>query len=313
MNLEEMTKKFPDFQFFLKEEGVEVIPTPLLSLNEALGIGGIPRGRITEIFGVESSGKTTFSLQMISQANSMGLNAIFFDAEYGFNPSYAFKLGVQRDKFFLIRGSWGEGIFSIIEEVLSSSQVGIIVIDSLAAISPEKERDASLTEDQYAVKARMLSKAFRKILTPLFLSNAALVLINQVIDNIGGIGYVTPGGRALKFYASLRLELKAEKREQEYSLIKFVVAKNKLACPFSTTTGMLVNGEGFSLIYDIVQILLKAGKISKSGSWLEYKGKKFQGISAILEELKKDSDLLERARKEAENVLGMQSFEWEGI
>jgi len=279
------------------------ISTGLFGVDRILDIGGIPVNRITELFGMESTGKSTFALMTIAEANKAGGIGIYFDAESGLEGRYLRKLGVKRELFQAIRTDYGEETFEIIlKKLISDSNIRVIVIDSLAALVPKKEFDRELIDSEYAAKASMMAKALRKLVKPLGNSDTALIIINQLIDNIGGYGRTTPGGRALKFYASLRLELtidpKISLRSDKEVGITINVRKNKVGIPHQECTQLLKIGKGFDPIYDLYNEALYYDILERRGSWIAWGDEKYQGLTALLEFLESDEDGKEKLQQE---------------
>jgi len=289
---------------------IEVIPTGCLELDIALGIGGIPRGRIIEIFGPESSGKTTLALHMIAEAQKAGGTAVFIDAEHALDPVYARKLGVAIDELLVAQPDTGEQALEIVDALIRSSAVDIVVIDSVAALVPKAEIEGEMGEGQIGLQARLMSQALRKLAGNASKSKTAVVFINQLREKIGvtfGNPETTPGGRALKFYATVRIEVrKGENIKQgdkvTGSKVKIKVVKNKLAPPFKQAEVDITFGEGISKEGSLLDLGTKIGLIEKSGSWYSYGDIKLgQGRENAKQFLKENPDLayeLEKKIKE---------------
>ncbi len=257
---------------------VDVISTGSLAVDVATGIGGLPRGRIVEIYGPESSGKTTIALQAIAQAQKAGGNAVLIDAEHAFDPSYGRKLGIDMDRLWVSQPDYGEQALDIAEALIASNAVDIIVVDSVAALVPRAELEGEMGDSQVGLLARMMSKAMRKLTAVANRSRTCLVMINQVREKIGvmfGNPETTTGGRALKFFASQRIEVRrtAQIKEGEESVgvgARVTVVKNKLAPPFKRCEVEIYFGRGVSYLNDLLNFGIQIGVISKSGNWFSY-------------------------------------------
>jgi len=283
--------------------GIAARSTGLFGIDRILQVGGFPVGRVTELFGMESTGKSTLALHAIAEANRRKKIGVYFDAESALDARYLRRLGIKEDYFIPVITDTGEAAFKIIKDkLIPTPEVGVVVIDSLAALIPTKEFEEDLTKDQYAAKARMMAKALRKLSKPLGRSNAALIIINQLIDNIGGFGKTTPGGKALRFYASIRLELVLDKniamQKTKEVGVQVTVRKNKVGVPWGECTQLLRLGEGFDPIYDLYNEALWLGIVEKRSSWLIWGERKFQGVTNIYKELRENDETRRQLRKE---------------
>jgi recombination protein RecA len=285
---------------------VSVIPTGCLGLDIALGVGGIPRGRIIEIFGPESSGKTTVSLHIIAEAQKLGGIAAFIDAEHALDPAYARALGVDIDNLYVSQPDTGEQALEIADALIRSSAVDIIVVDSVAALVPRAEIDGEMGDSHVGVQARLMAQALRKIAGAVSKSNSCIIFINQLREKIGvmfGNPETTPGGRALKFYASVRLDVRRaeaiKKGEEVYgNRTKIKVVKNKVAPPFKSAEFDMLYGKGISREGCILDLAVECDIVRKSGSWFSYRDERIgQGRDSARDFLKNNPDVA----KEIEN------------
>ena len=277
------------------EVSVDAIPSGSLALDAALGIGGYPKGRIVEIFGPESSGKTTLALHAIAECQKEGGRCAFIDAENAIDPVYAQNLGVDIDELILSQPDSGEQALEITEVLIKSGAIDLIVIDSVAALVPQAELDGEMGDSSIGLQARLMSKAMRKLAGVMNRSNCTAIFINQLREKVGimfGNPETTPGGRALKFYSSVRLDVrKAESLKQGTDVygnsVKIKVVKNKVAPPFKTATVNIIFGEGISHLDEVINVAVENDIIEKSGAWFSYKGEKIcQGFAAVREYFK---------------------------
>ena len=281
---------------------IDSIPSGALSLDIALGIGGFPRGRIVEIYGPESSGKTTVALHAIAEAQKQGGIAAFIDAEHALDPVYARNLGVDIDNLIVAQPDTGEQALEIAEQLIRSGAVDIITIDSVAALVPKAEIDGEMGDSHVGLQARLMSQALRKITGVLNKSKTVAIFINQLREKVGvmfGNPETTPGGRALKFYSSIRLEIRRSEQIKDGTNVignktAIKVVKNKMAPPFKNCNVDIMYGEGVSIEGEIVDLASEAAILEKSGSWYAYNGEKLgQGKENVKELLKNNSKLKE--------------------
>ena len=293
---------------------VDVISTGCLSLDLALGIGGVPRGRIIEIYGPESSGKTTVSLHILAEAQKAGGTAAFIDAEHALDPIYAQKLGVNIDELYVSQPDNGEQALDICETLVKSGAVDIIVIDSVAALTPKAEIDGEMGDAHMGLQARLMSQALRKITAITAKSNTCVIFINQLREKMNSIGFGTPetttGGKALKFYASIRLDvrkiesLKDNSNEIYASKTKVKVVKNKLAPPFKTAEFEIVFGKGISKEGNILDLSVENGLVQKTGAWYSYQNNKIaQGREAAKSFLLANPEILSTLEQQLKEKL----------
>lgn len=285
------------------QRGIEVIRTGALSLDLALGIGGVPRGRIIEIYGPESSGKSTLATHIVANAQKAGGLAAYIDAEHALDPSYAAKIGVNIDDLLISQPDCGEEALNIAEMLARSNAVDVIVIDSVAALVPKSELEGEIGDSFVGLQARMMSQALRKLTATLSRSNTCAIFINQIREKIGvmyGSPETTTGGRALKFYSSIRLDIrriggiKISDNTEIGNRVKVKVAKNKLAAPFQVAEFDILFDEGISRSGSVIDIGTAAGIIDKKGAWFSFNGQRLgQGREAVREELKKNQKLFE--------------------
>ena len=283
-------------------EDVEVIPTGSIGLNAALGVGGYPRGRIIEIYGAESSGKTTLAIHAIAEAQKLGGIAAFIDAEHAFDRFYAEKLGVDVDNLLISQPDNGEQALEIADQLIRSSAIDIIVIDSVAALTPKKEIEGDMGDSAVGLHARLMSQALRKLTATISKTKTTCIFINQMREKIGimfGNPETTTGGNALKFYASVRIDIRKSTQikdgEQVFgNLTKVKVVKNKVAPPFRKCEFDIMFGEGISKVGEIIDLGVEYNIIQKSGSWFSYQDSKLaQGRDATKDLLRDNPELCE--------------------
>lgn len=285
-----------------RHEAVGIIPSGSLNLDLALGVGGYPRGRIVEIFGPESSGKTTLAIHAIAEAQKLGGLAAIIDAEHAFDSSYAEHLGVQLDKLWISQPDNGEQALEIAEQIIRSSAVDVVVIDSVAALTPRQEIEGEMGDRNMGLQARLMSQALRKMTAAVSKSNTVCIFINQLRDKIGviyGNPETTTGGNALKFYSSVRLDIRRrgalKNGEETYGYeTRVKVVKNKVAPPFRTADFEIIFGQGISKVGEIIDCGTILGIIGKSGSWYSYEGTRLgQGKEAVRAILRDNPELTE--------------------
>ena len=293
-----------------KHMKVDVVSSGCLSLDIALGVGGYPKGRIIEIYGPESSGKTTFALQAIAEHQKLGGRAAFIDAEHALDPEYAKKLGVNIDELLLSQPDTGEQALEICEALVRSEALSIVVIDSVAALVPQAEIDGEMGDSHVGLQARLMSQALRKLSGTISKTQTTCIFINQLREKVGvmfGNPETTPGGRALKFYASIRLDIRRNEQLKmgdgvvgNRTTIK--VVKNKVAPPFKTAVVDIMYGEGVSREGEIIDLGVEAGIIEKSGSWFSYNGEKLgqgkENVKLLLKDNKELKDEIEHKVRE---------------
>ena len=294
---------------------IDVIPTGSIPLDLALGIGGYPKGRIIEIYGPESSGKTTFALHAIAEAQKLGGRVAFIDAENSLDPQYAKSLGVNIDELLLSQPDNGEQALEICEALVRSGAISVIVIDSVAALVPQAEIEGEMGDSHVGLQARLMSQALRKLAGIINKTNTVAIFINQLREKVGvvfGNPEVTPGGRALKFYSSVRLEIRRGEQIKQGNDIagnktNIKVVKNKMAPPFKTCTVDIMYGEGVSHAGELVDLATEIGILEKSGAWYSYNGEKIgQGKENVKELLKKNTKLQDEIEKKVREHYGLK-------
>src|SRR5271165_1549489 len=282
---------------------VNVIPSGCLSLDAALGVGGFPRGRVIEVYGPESGGKTTLTLHIIAEAQKLGGQAAFIDAEHALDPSYARKLGVDVDNLLVSQPDNGEQALEIAETLIRSGGVDVVVVDSVAALVPKAELEGEMGDPQMGLQARLMSQALRKLTAIVSKSKTCLIFINQIREKIGvmfGNPETTTGGRALKFYASMRVDIRRIQAIKEGDRVvgsrtRAKVVKNKVAAPFREAEFDILYGEGISREGDLIDLGVEKGTIDKSGTWLSYGGERMgQGRENVRVFLRENKDIREK-------------------
>lgn len=292
---------------------VESIPTGSLSLDYALGIGGVPRGRVVEIYGPESSGKTTLCLHIIAEAQKKGGLAAFVDAEHALDANYAKRLGVDTTNLLLSQPDFGEQALEIVDTLVRSNALDIIVVDSVAALVPRSEIEGDMGDPQMAMQARLMSQALRKITGAISKSKTCVIFINQLRMKIGvmfGNPETTTGGNALKFYASLRLDIRRIAAIKDGTNVignrtKVKIAKSKVAPPFKEVEFDILYNEGISKAGDIIDLATSRDILKKSGAWFTYKEDRFQGRDQLRQKMIEDENLFASLEREVKVSLGM--------
>lgn len=286
-------------------EDIDVIPTGSIALDAALGVGGYPRGRIIEIYGPESSGKTTLAIHAIAEAQKLGGIAAFIDAEHAFDRFYAQKLGVDVDNLWISQPDSGEQALEIADQLIRSSAIDILVVDSVAALVPKSEIEGTMGENKVGLQARLMSQALRKLTSTISKTNTCCIFINQLREKIGvmfGNPETTTGGNALKFYSSVRLDIRRTGSIKDGdkvigNQVRVKVVKNKVAPPFRKAEFEITFGEGISQVGEIVDLGVEHNIIQKSGSWFSYNGSKLaQGRDATKKLIKDNPELMEELK-----------------
>jgi recombination protein RecA len=293
---------------------VEVITTGSIAVDHALGAGGFPRGRVIEIFGPESSGKTTLALHVIAEAHKTGGAAAFIDAEHALDPTYAAKLGVDCENLIVSQPDYGEQALEIAQALVNSQAIDVIVIDSVAALTPKAEIEGEMGDSHMGLQARMMSQALRKLTASVSRANVCLIFINQVREKIGvmfGNPETTTGGRALKFYASVRAEVRKSTAIKEGEIVvgnrtKIKIVKNKIAAPFREAEVDILYGKGISRESDILDLGVQHGVLEKSGSWYSYRGERIgQGRENARQTLTDRAELRQTVEADLRKALGL--------
>ncbi len=293
---------------------IAVIPTGAISFDAALGVGGFPRGRVVEIFGPESSGKTTIALQVIAQAQALGGMAAFVDAEHALDPGYAKKLGVDVDNLLVSQPDSGEQALEITEALVRSGAIDVLVLDSVAALVPKAELDGEMGDSHMGLQARLMSQALRKLTGTISKSRTALIFINQIREKIGvmfGNPETTTGGRALKFYSSVRIDIRRIAAIKEGDVVtgnrtKVKIVKNKVAAPFREAEFDILYGEGISREGDVLDLAVASNIVEKSGAWYSYAGERIgQGRENTRTFLKENKDIFAKMDAELRKKLNI--------
>ena len=293
-------------------QNIEVIPTGCLTLDAALGIGGMPRGRIIEIYGPESSGKTTVALHVVAEAQKLGGTAAFIDAEHALDPVYASNIGVNMDELYISQPDTGEQALDICESLVKSGAIDIIIVDSVAALTPKAEIDGEMGDSFIGLQARLMSQALRKLTAVVNKTKTCIIFINQLREKVGvmfGSPETTTGGKALKFYSSIRLDVRKidtlkEGDQFTGNRTRVKVVKNKLASPFKTAEFDRMYGKGISKIGCLLDVAIENGIIEKSGSWFSYGDQKIgQGKENVKAYLEQNDALREELEAKVKDIL----------
>ena len=293
---------------------IAVISTGAISFDAALGVGGVPRGRVVEIFGPESSGKTTIALQVIAEAQKAGGMAAFVDAEHALDPGYAKKLGVDVDNLLVSQPDYGEQALEIVEALVRSNAIDVLVVDSVAALVPKAELDGEMGDSHMGLQARLMSQALRKLTGTVSKSRTSLIFINQIREKIGvmfGNPETTTGGRALKFYSSVRIDIRRIAAIKEGDAVtgsrtRVKIVKNKVAAPFREAEFDILYGEGISREGDLIDLAVNNNILEKSGSWFSYKGERIgQGRENARAFQKENKDTMAKLDAEVRKALGL--------
>ena len=296
---------------------ISVISTGSISFDAALGVGGVPRGRVIEIFGPESSGKTTITLQIIAEAQKHGGLAAFVDAEHALDPLYARKLGVDIDNLLISQPDYGEQALEITEALVRSGAIDVLVVDSVAALVPKAELDGEMGDSHMGLQARLMSQALRKLTGTVSKSRTSLIFINQIREKIGvmfGNPETTTGGRALKFYSSVRIDIRRVAAVKEGDAVvgsrtKVKIVKNKVAAPFREAEFDILYGEGISREGDVLDMAVAQNIVDKSGAWYSYAGERIgQGRENVRQYLKEHRDTFTSIDTELRKKLGLVSL-----
>lgn len=302
---------------------IETISTGSINLDLALGLKGVPRGRVVEVYGAESSGKTTIALHIVAEAQKLGGIAAFIDAEHALDPVYARALGVDVDELLISQPDYGEQALEIADMLVRSGAVDVIVVDSVAALVPKAEIDGEMSDQQMGLQARLMSKALRKLTASLNKSKTTMIFINQVRDKIGGFGFgpqtTTTGGKALKFYSSVRMEVKrigSVKQGDDIigNEVAVKVTKNKIAPPFREAKFQIMYGKGISRVGEILDMALENDIVNKAGSWFSFGDIRIgQGKENVKARLETDKELLEKIEEEVNKIINSGDLHLEAV
>ncbi len=318
MAMQQITKQFGEGSIMTLENDkvkkMDVISTGAIGLDIALGVGGVPRGRIIEIYGPESSGKTTLAMHIIAEAQKAGGTAAIIDAEHAFDPEYAKKLGIETDNLLISQPDYGEQALEILETLLRSAALDVIVVDSVAALTPKAEIDGEMGDSHMGLQARLMSQALRKITGIVNKTNTVVIFINQIRLKIGvmfGNPETTTGGNALKFYSSVRMDIRSKEKivkgdETVGNLVRVKVVKNKVAPPFKEAEFDIRYGEGIDKVSSLIDVAVKYNVIEKSGAWFKRNGENLgQGREGVKDLLKEDKKLLQEIWNDVKKAAGL--------
>jgi recombination protein RecA len=319
MAIQQITKQFGEGSIMtLKDDGVkqmDSIPTGAISLDIALGVGGVPKGRIIEVYGPESSGKTTLTLHIIAEAQKQGGVCAFIDAEHAFDPVYAEKLGIDTENLLVSQPDYGEQALEILETLVRSGGISLVVVDSVAALTPKAEIDGEMGDSHMGLQARLMSQALRKITSIVQKTNTTVIFINQLRMKIGVMfenPETTTGGNALKFYSSVRMDIRQKDKIKEGeevvgALTRVKVVKNKVAPPFREATYEVYYGQGIDKISSLIDAAVTYEVIEKAGAWYKYKGENLgQGKESMKELMKNDQKLLKEIWNSVKEKAGIK-------
>lgn len=295
---------------------IDTIPTGSISLDQALGVGGVPRGRVVELYGMEASGKTTLALSIIKQTQLLKLPTAYIDAEHAMDLNYAKKFGIDIKKWIFSQPDYGEQCLDVVQTLIETGKFGVIIVDSVAALTPKAELEGTMSDQQIGLQARMISKFLRKTVAILEKTNTCLIFINQIRCNIGVFGYgektTTPGGRALKFFSSVRIDLRriATLKHAEKPIgtrVCATIKKNKVAPPFLKGEFKIYFDEGISTTGEIIDYAIKFKIIEKSGAWLQYKKENIaHGLEKLRQLMKSDNKLYEEIKTQVMEAINKE-------
>jgi recombination protein RecA len=318
MAMQQITKQFGEGSIMTLEDDkvkkIDCIPTGAISLDIALGVGGVPKGRIVEIYGPESSGKTTLALSVVAESQKNGGTAAYIDAEHAFDSGYAEKIGVKTSELLVSQPDYGEQALEILETLLRSGAVDIVVVDSVAALTPKAEIDGEMGDSHMGLQARLMSQALRKITAIVSKTNTVVIFINQLRLKIGvmfGNPETTTGGNALKFYSSVRMDIRSKEKITKNEeiighMVRVKIVKNKVAPPFREAEFDMIHGEGIDKISSLIDAAVKYNVIEKAGAWFKRNGENLgQGREGLKELMKNDKKLLQEVWNDVKKAAGL--------